>query len=155
MAIAVTSRLVKAQPLFVVRRRVSQPQLAKVVPEACGLVWNAIKMLGIQGAGRHVALYLGNTDGQFDVEIGAEIPGSVPADGEAYTSATPPGEVATATHFGPYQGLGRAHVAIQEWCAANGRTLAGPSWEVYGHWRDEWNSEPSKIRRDIYYLVKT
>jgi hypothetical protein len=31
--------------------------------------------------------------------------------------------------------------------------LAGPNWEVYGHWKDEWNSDPSKICTDVFYLV--
>jgi hypothetical protein len=46
-----------------------------------------------------------------------------------------------------------AHDAIHQWCKANGRTFAGPSWEVYGHWTDECNRDPSKIRTDIYYLL--
>jgi effector-binding domain-containing protein len=39
------------------------------------------------------------------------------------------------------------------WCRDNGYTLAGPSWEIYGHWRDELHSDPSKIRTDVYYLL--
>jgi hypothetical protein len=31
--------------------------------------------------------------------------------------------------------------------------LAGPNWEVYGHWTDEWNSDPAKIRTDVFYLL--
>jgi hypothetical protein len=30
---------------------------------------------------------------------------------------------------------------------------AGPSWEVHGHWKDEWNSDPTKICTDVFYLV--
>jgi hypothetical protein len=37
---------------------------------------------------------------------------------------------------------------------AQGHELAGPSWEVYGHWLDEWNSDPRKIRTDVFYLLK-
>jgi hypothetical protein len=25
--------------------------------------------------------------------------------------------------------------------------------EVYGHWLDEWNTNPSRIRTDLYYLL--
>ena len=32
--------------------------------------------------------------------------------------------------------------------------LAGPNWEIYGHWVDEWNRDPSKIRTDVFYLIK-
>jgi effector-binding domain-containing protein len=61
--------------------------------------------------------------------------------------------VASATHFGPYGGLGAAHKAIHEWCRANNRQLAGPSWEIYGHWLPEWDADPARIRTDIYYLL--
>ena len=92
--------------------------------------------------------------GEIDVEIGAEVGGPISGQGEVVGSATPAGEVATTTHFGPYNRLGDAHGAIRDWCAANGRTPAGPNWEVYGHWLPEWNQDPSKIRTDVFYLLK-
>jgi effector-binding domain-containing protein len=57
------------------------------------------------------------------------------------------------THFGPYGGLGAAHNAVRTWCKTNNRTLAGPNWEIYGHWLPEWNTDPSKIRTDVYYQL--
>ena len=69
-------------------------------------------------------------------------------------SATPAGAVAWTTHLGPYAGLGAAHDAVHRWSAANGRKLAGPRWEVYGHWQEEWSSSPSRIRTDVYYLLE-
>jgi effector-binding domain-containing protein len=61
--------------------------------------------------------------------------------------------VATTTHHGPYGRLNEAHDGIRSWCHENGYTLAGPNWEVYGHWQDDWNSDPSRIRTDVFYLV--
>ena len=69
-------------------------------------------------------------------------------------SATPGGAAASTTHFGPYAGLGAAHDAIQRWCEANKHPLAGPSWEIYDHWQNDWNAHPSRIRTDIFYLLK-
>ena len=63
------------------------------------------------------------------------------------------GTVASVTHLGPYGGLGAAHQAIHDWCRANNHRTAGPSWEIYGHWKDEWNADPSQIRTDVFYLV--
>jgi len=31
--------------------------------------------------------------------------------------------------------------------------FAGPNWEIYGHWQSEWNTNPSQIRTDVYYLL--
>src|SRR5262249_36492904 len=42
-----------SRPLAVVRRRASAQELAKVVPDACGLVWNVVRAQQIAGAGRH------------------------------------------------------------------------------------------------------
>jgi effector-binding domain-containing protein len=139
-----------ARPLAVVRRRAASHELSKVVPDACGAVWNVIRSQQVTGAGRHVAVYL---DGQITLEVGVEIDGPFPGHGEVVASATPPGLVATTTHFGPYGDLHAAHEAIRRWCGHNGSTLAGPNWEIYGHWKDEWNSDPTKIRTDVFYLL--
>lgn len=141
-----------SQPLAVVRRRATIPELPKVIPAACGLVWNVMRAEHVQGAGRHVAVYW---DEEINLEVGVELPAPYTGTGgEVVASATPAGMVATTVHFGPYQRLGLAHDAIQAWCRQNGHALAGPSWEVYDHWKDEWNNDPSRIRTDVYYLLR-
>jgi effector-binding domain-containing protein len=137
-------------PLAVVRRRAAGHELSKVVPAACGTVWNVVRSQQLSGAGRHVAVYL---DDQINLEVGVELDGPFAGHGEVVPSATPAGLVATTTHLGPYQRLGEAHDAIHRWCKDNGHALAGPRWEVYGHWQDEWNRDPSQIRTDVFYLV--
>jgi effector-binding domain-containing protein len=137
-------------PLAVVRRRALPQQLAKVVPEACGLVWNVLRAQQVSGAGRHVAVYL---DDKINVEVGVELDSPFAGHGEVVRSMTPAGPVAATTHFGPYGQLHAAHEAIRLWCGRNGHTLAGPSWELYGHWEDEWNRDPAKIRTDVFYLL--
>jgi len=137
-------------PLAVVRRRASGQELAKVVPDACGEVWKVVRSQKVQGAGRHVAVYL---DGQINLEVGVELAAPFAGYGEVMASATPSGWVAVTTHYGPYGLLHLAHAAIRRWCAANGQTLAGPQWEVYGHWQDAWNSDPSQICTDVFYLL--
>jgi len=136
-------------PVAVIRRQVSQSQLSRVVPECCGLVWKTVRAQQAQ-AGRNVAIYW---DGAIRLEVGVELHGPFTEQDNVVLSATPSGEVASATHFGPYGGLGTAHNAVRQWCTANHRNLAGPSWEIYGHWQPEWNDNPSQIRTDVYYLL--
>lgn len=138
------------RPLAVVRRRAAQYELSKVVPDACGAVWKVIRSQQVTGAGRNIAVYL---DCEINLEVGVELDGPFAGHGEVVISATPSGPVATTTHFGPYQQMHGAHAAIHKWCEDNGHKLAGPSWEIYGHWQQEWNSDPSRIRTDIYYLL--
>jgi effector-binding domain-containing protein len=153
MAPPVRVERVAAKPIAVVRRRAVAGQLSSVVPEGCGTVWKALKALGVEGAGRNVAVYRGAPGGLIDVEVGAEVAKPFAGSGEVAGSVTPAGEVATATHFGPYGGLGAAHRAVRDWCKANGRTAAGENWEVYGHWLPAWNQDPSQIRTDVFYLL--
>jgi effector-binding domain-containing protein len=113
-----------ATPLAVVRRRAKQSELATVVPECCGLVWQALRAQTIAGAGRHIAIYY---DDAINLEVGVELESPFAGGGEVVGSKIPAGEVATTTHVGPYATLHAAHEAIQKWCTTNGRTLAGPS----------------------------
>jgi effector-binding domain-containing protein len=140
-----------SRPLAVVRRRGTSRELARIVPEACGAVWNVIRTQKITGAGRHVALYL---DAEINMEVGVELETPFAGSGEAIGSVTPAGAVATTVHFGPYSHLFEAHEAIRLWCEKGALTLAGPSWEIYGHWSDDWNEDPSLIRTDVFYLLK-
>jgi effector-binding domain-containing protein len=139
-----------SRPLAVVRRRAGSHELSKVVPDACGTVWGVVRAQQITGAGRHVAVYL---DDQINLEVGVELDAPFAGHGEVVGSATPPGLVAATTHYGPYGLLHEAHRAIRLWCGNNGYTLAGPNWEIYGHWQNEWNSDPTKICTDAFYLL--
>ena len=139
-----------SRPLAVVRRCARSHELSTVVPEACGTVWNLIRSEQIPGAGRQIAVYL---DDRINLEVGVELGAPLTGSVELISSATPSGPVATTTHYGPYGLMHQAHEAILRWCGENGHTFAGPSWEIYGHWKEEWNSDPSKITTDIYYLL--
>lgn len=139
---------VAAQPLAVVRRRASLRELSVVVPQACGLVWDFLKRQQFKSAGRHVAVYL---DDVINLEVGVEVHAPFVSGGEVIASTTPAGTVATTIHYGPYQRLADAHIAVRRWCAENHHALAGPNWEVYDHWTDD----EAKLRTDIFYLLKS
>ena len=136
-------------PLAVIRRQARAAELSRVVPECCGLVWTAVRAQRAQ-AGRHVAIYW---DAAIRLEVGVELHGPFAEQGEVVRSATPGGTVASVTHWGPYGGLGAAHAAARDWCRAHDHHLAGPNWEIYGHWQPEWDADPSLIRTDVFYQV--
>lgn len=136
-------------PLAVVRRQARASELATVVPQGCGIVWSHFRALRLK-AGRNVAVYW---DGSIRLEVGVELNGSLPQGGEIVQSATPAGLAASVVHLGPYRELGAAHGAIVDWCAVHGCKLAGPNWEIYGHWQDDWNTDPSRIRTDVFYQL--
>jgi len=111
----------------------------------------AARTSGIQLDGQNVFLYRSIPDQPdlLDVEFGVGVKASFAPIGNVREVDLPVGEVATATHYGSYAGLGAAHDAVITWCRSNGRTLAGTSWEVYGHWTED----ESKLRTDVYWLL--
>jgi effector-binding domain-containing protein len=139
-------------PLAVVRREARPSELSRLVPECCGIVWNGLKAQYVKG-GRNVAIYSDRADGVIALECGVEVAGRFVESAEIVRSSTPGGRAASVTHLGPYSELGIAHQAIQDWAKANGHQLAGPRWEIYGHWQPDWNDNPSRIRTDVFYLI--
>jgi effector-binding domain-containing protein len=139
-------------PVAVVRRLATAAQLSTLVPGCCGLVWRAVQAQKATGAkgGRHVAIYW---NGDIRLEVGVELQGPFAETDEVFRSATPGGPAAVVTHLGPYHTLGAAHDVVRTWCEANGHRLAGPSWEIYGHWLPEWDTNPRLIRTDVFYQI--
>ena len=149
-AYAIRLQQLESVPLAVIRRRASAAELSRIVPECCGQVWKVMRARHVR-AGRHVAVYW---DGSIRLEVGVELQAPFDGDGEVVRSSTPAGRVAWTTHLGPYAALGAAHKAIHDWCTANRHRLAGPNWEIYGHWQAAWDADPSQIRTDVYYLLE-
>jgi effector-binding domain-containing protein len=111
----------------------------------------AARASGMQLDGQNVFIYRDAEDepGQLDVDFGVGITAPITPVGDVRPVELPVGEVATTTHRGAYTELGAAHAAVVNWCRAHSRVLAGPRWEVYGHW-----TESELPRTDIYYLLR-
>ena len=58
-------------PLAVIQRQASASELSRLVPQCCGLVWNAVRAQKAR-AGRHVTIYW---DGSIRLEVGVELYG--------------------------------------------------------------------------------
>jgi effector-binding domain-containing protein len=140
----------EAASTAVIRGRVPARELSRFVPAACGEVWSFFRSAGLPKPGRHVAVYL---DPQGTVEAGAEVFEHFAGNDRVQCSQLPAVLVATTVHLGPYSGLGEAHAQIRQFCAEQGHQLAGVSWEIYGHWEESWNTDSSKIRTDVFYLL--
>jgi len=53
-------------------------------------------------------------------------------------------------HRGDYATFGATHDAVREAVAARGRALAGPCWEIYGHWRED----PSELETELFWPLR-
>jgi effector-binding domain-containing protein len=140
---------VAEQLLAASRQRTTLKRVSQDIRRLLDAPWALIrKRPDLRRDGHNVAVYW-STAGEGSVEVGVQIVRTFEETDLVICSATPKGLVATTTHFGPYGELGRAHDAVCEWCAREGRRLAGPCWEIYGDWIDD----PSRLRTDVQYLL--
>lgn len=139
MAVTVETRHEPEQPLSVVRG----PATAKTLPVRIRALFDEFYR-GFKSQGELNVVYYPtwSPNSEFEIECGVQVK-------NGGNSSTPAGTVATATHFGPYDRLVDTHGAIHKWIQENGRKIAGPSWEVYGHWTED----TSKLRTDVFYLL--
>jgi effector-binding domain-containing protein len=142
------------RPLAAIRRTVKQAELPNLIRGVLGEVWQFLRDNRIRSTGHNVTLYLAahgqGADLSLDTWFGVEVHEVIPASELVVATSTPAGPVATTVHWGPYSELGGAHEAVLSWCRTNGRHLAGPSWEVYGDWFDDW----AKVRTDVFYALE-
>jgi effector-binding domain-containing protein len=132
-------RQVSAQPIAVVRGLTTAANLPKRIRALFDEFY-----AGFAGkAGLNIVFYpTFDVAGEFEIQCGVQVE-------SGGNSSTPAGTIATTVYLGPYDQMSPAHNAIHQWVRENGRKLAGPSWEVYGHWSDD----PAKLRTEIFYLL--
>jgi len=121
----------------------------RLLDEVYGFVRGRADLATGEGSERwqNVMLY---KDDRPDVEVGVLAARAFEPEGSVISSALPGGEAATAIHRGDYARLGATHDAVRAHVAAQGRQLAGPRWEIYGHWRED----PSELETEIFWLLR-
>ena len=142
-----------ARPTVVVARETTWKEFPSLWSSMLDEVYAVVKAAAVQGAEsgeprwQNVMLY---KDDVPNVEVGVLGSGAYEQTASVVASALPGGPAAATTHRGPYAGLDAAHRRVRDWCAAHGRALAGPRWEIYGHWRDD----PDELETEVYYLLR-
>jgi AraC family transcriptional regulator len=134
MAYSITKKEIPAQPVLVVRRRIKPAEVAATLGEVLGHVFQYAQQNGVAMAGQPFTRYLEWGPGLWTIEAGLPVTANTretPSEANVRPDALPGGWVATATHTGPYDKLGEAHAAIQQWIEAEGLTPAGAPWEIY------------------------
>ncbi len=95
---------------------------------------------------KNVMLY---NDGRPSVEVGVLAARPFRPEGRILASELPAGRTAMAMHRGDYARLGATHRAVNEFAEAEELALAGPRWEIYGHWREN----PDELETEVYWLL--
>lgn len=134
---------------------VSARVTANRVPEMFRVFLDQVYAAARNGAvsidGQNVFVYrtVADAPGEIDVDFGVGVTAPFAPTGSVRMVDLPTGETAMTIHRGAYSGLSGAHAAVLDWCRANGRALAGTSWEIYGHWTED----ESKLETTVCYLL--
>ena len=141
---------VAARPVAGVRAQVPRGRVGQEFGRHLDQVYAAARTGAVHLDGQNIFIYRAATAAELTVDFCVGVTAPFAAVGPVVPLETPHGVAAMTTHVGDYGRLGEANAAIVAWCHANHRTLAGPSWEVYGH----WNADPAQLRTEVYYLLQ-
>jgi hypothetical protein len=147
---SISVQRVQPRPFAAVRQRMYLREVSSRFRPFLDQVYAAAKGDAIALDGQNIFVYRAGLSGLVDVDFGVGAKRPFDPIGSVTYSAVPGGDAAATTHWGDYGALGAAHEAVVGWCRAEGHTLAGISWEVYGHWHED----PAKRRTDIYHLLQ-
>ncbi len=105
----------------------------------------------LAAGGRHVFLYHHPTqrDQPMEIDFGIEVAKAFEDGGAVKCVATPEGRVAMAAHAGSLNSLPQTHMAIHQWCAANGHAIGGFSWETY-----TWGDGADPVETIVRYALR-
>jgi AraC family transcriptional regulator len=154
MTYAIANKELVPQPVLVVRRRIKPADLAKTLAEVLGAIFLHAQQKGMALAGQPFTRYIEWGPGVWTIEAGMPVAtlgkDSPRGEAEVRDDTLPGGPAATTTHTGSYDGLFRAHAAVQQWIEAEGLAAAGAPWEVYVTDPADF-PDPKDWRTDIFW----
>jgi effector-binding domain-containing protein len=152
MSYEVTVEQVAARPMAAVRASVPVGQVGTAWRPALDAVWAFLRSHdGLRTDGHNIFVYHfpGGPGAPLEVDFGVEVARAFADEGAVVFTHTPAGQAASTLHVGPPDQIGNANAAIEVWCRANQRPLAGISWEIYGDPGDD----PSILEVRVFYLL--
>jgi len=143
---------VAARPLAAVHASVPVGGVGTAWRPALDKVWAFLRSQpGLRTDGHNTFVYHHpvGPGAPMEVDFGVEVSRAFETEGEVVFTHTPAGLAASTTHDGPPDRLAAANAAIEDWCVANRRSLAGVSWETYGDPGDD----PAILEVKVFYLL--
>ena len=124
-------RQTTVQPTVALKMTRPVSQIGPAMAEAFPKLYQAVVSAGMEPAGEPLARYFDFGEESTTFECAIPVPRAIAATGEIEPSTVGGGEAAFAVHVGPYDTIGETWGQLMAWIAAQGRTAAGPNWEVY------------------------
>jgi effector-binding domain-containing protein len=127
----------------VVRATTEFANLATTIRRTLDQVYAFLPTADLKPWGHNIVLY---REMVMNIEVGVEVPRRFESAGAVVCSVLPAGEVARTVHVGPYSRMREGYDRLDAWLTANGRSMRGPNWEVYG----DWDEDEAKLQTEIY-----
>ncbi len=142
-----------AQPYVGVRATTTIDKLGEIMGPLFGEVYGYIQQCGQEPTGMPFSIYHSMDGESVELECGMPVGSQLPGTARVQAGELPCGTMATVTHMGPYEGLGRTWAALKDWIRSQGLEAAAAPWEVYV---TDPGAEPdqSKWRTDIFFPVR-
>jgi effector-binding domain-containing protein len=143
---------VAGRPIAAVHSSVPVGHVAAAWRPALDKVWAFLRSHdGLRTDGHNIFVYHHpvRPGAPMDVDFGVEVSRGFEGEGDIVFTHTPSGQAASTMHIGRPDQLAGATEAIETWCLANHRSLAGVSWEIYGDPGDD----PSTFEVQVFYLL--
>ncbi len=122
-------------PRTVLRRRahLATGEVAPFLQRSFQELYGLVQQRRMRPAGPPMVVFEQRLDRAEEADIAVWVPVAPGADvpEDVDVSEVPGGPVAVTTHRGPYEGMGEAYRAVDEWIAAHGREAVGPLRESY------------------------
>jgi len=139
---------VEEQRVLSIRRRIDQAAIPQFIGDSIDDLMGRLALLGAEPAGAPFVAYHEFGPRGIDAEVCVPVPESVEASGRMLTRVLPGTTVLRTVHVGPYDQLGAAYRALEEWIVDHHLSVAGPYRERYLNGPGEVAS-PAEYRTEI------
>ena len=142
MSYTIETRDVPAQPTATIRVQTPTEAMTNVMDTAWPEVRGYLESAGVPPSGPPFIRYHHVDAEQADIEVGFPVPAPVAGAGRVAAGELPGGPVAVTDHFGSYDALPAAYVALTQWLEAQGHNpMETAPWTMY--WTDA-DEEPDQ-----------
>jgi AraC-like DNA-binding protein/effector-binding domain-containing protein len=127
----ISRRELSPQPVLVIRKRIKRSEVAANLAQLFGRIFEHTQRNGITLAGQPFLRIQEWGPGMLLIDAGLQVTAPAKGEGDIKADTLPGGPAAATVHAGLYEGLPRAHAAVQVWIEDNGWEPGAPPWETY------------------------
>ncbi|MBS1937105.1 MAG: GyrI-like domain-containing protein [Bacteroidetes bacterium] len=136
----------------VVPLKIPGQDMGKYMDAAIQEVIKTITGQGIAITGPLFSFHKRRPGSTFDFELGFPVAAPIKAEGRVVNSKLPAAKVVRAVYQGPYDDLGKAWGALQQWVREHGHGESGRFWESYLNAPDEVR-DPREYRTELNWIA--